>query len=150
MRSPREIKIAIGVRDRKRRGPILLKKGTERTSLSVTCTHTTPRNGRIDSFCFEGKLHDRKVYGRNSLGGDDLCCRGEKHSSFTFTAQQSLEKHRTGRSAKLEAGERFIFRKETAKPRKGYGDWLLPARVSSRSRRTSDNRADLAGNAAVT
>jgi hypothetical protein len=127
----------------------LPKKGTERTSLSVTCTRHPAMVELIRSAV--GAKCMNKVYGRNSLGGDDLCCRGEKHGSCscTFTAQQSFEKHRTRRSAKLEASERFIFGKETAKPRKGYGNWLLPARVSSRGCRTSYDRADLAGNAAV-
>src|SRR5438552_5988933 len=43
----------------------------------------------------------------------------------------------------------LFFRKETAKPRKGLGHWLLSARVPSRRHRTSADRADLAGDAAV-
>jgi hypothetical protein len=89
---------------------------------------------------------------RNGLfGGADLCRHGEEHSpcSCAFTAQQSLEKHRTGKSANFEAGERSIFRKKIAKRRESYGNWLLPSRVSSRGRRTPDNGSDLAGDAAV-
>src|SRR5262245_4074158 len=96
--------------------------------------------------------HEQKPSNRNNLvGGADLCCRGQKHGSCscTFAAQQSFEKHRTEQPAKPEASGGFIFRKEAAKPRKGYGHWLLPPRVSSRGRRTSDNRANLAGDAAV-
>src|SRR5436190_23692726 len=95
-------------------------------------------------FCLEGKRHEQKLNGRNSLfGGADLCCRGEKPGSCscTFVAQQSFEEHRTGKSRKLEASDGSIFRTETHKPRKGYGHWLLPARSSSRVRRTSADRA---------
>src|SRR5262249_23197230 len=103
---------------------------------------TTANHAPAIVFCSDGKRHEQKRSGRNSLfRGADLCCRGEKYGScsHTFAAYQSFEEHRTGKTGKLAAGGGAIFRKETAKPWEGYGNWLLPARMSSRGRRTTDD-----------
>ena len=107
----------------------------------------------IEAVLLRGQRHEQKPNSRHSLfAGANLCCLGEKRGSCsrTFAAQQSFAERRTRKKAKLAASECSIFRKEAAKRWEAYGHRLLPERVSSRGRRTSGDRADVAGDAVVT
>ncbi len=107
----------------------------------------------IEAVLLCGQRHEQNPNTRSGLfAGANLCCRGKKRGccSRTLAAKQSFEANPTRKKGKLAASEHSIFRKETTKRWEAYGNWLLPERVSSRGRRTSDDRADVASDAVVT